>query len=527
MTQFAGLARVRRLTWPIGRAWSLALLPFEIETTVNLALAPLPDLSAAKRHWLWPTRLRVYVGLVIAMAVWGWFDVRARGVVDRARPLAHKTDLTVYTEAGAACFDGREPYSVCNPRMWRYLYPPLFAMLLAPLHVLEPRNQVFVWFAISVVTAWGCYREWLKLGRALAPDGEEGLFGKLPNWVAIAALAASIVPALNCLQRGQVGVPLLYFMLLGARLIIEQRSAWRVVLGGAILAFPAAVKITPAVPLLMVLGTLLVADWKHRRAGGWWSHGAWATGGAAVGLAVYLLFAPAALVGWNKNLEFLNTWWHEVASRSESIDEDSFAGDSTTARNQSFTNAARRFGNWTYLMATGRGDPGKNKLSKAGQGLPMDSPTVDRVLLAVRLGAALLLVIAAIRAARVDDPLGLAAVFGLACVATLVIFTIARVHYFVLWLPAVTMVPLCLLERGHERLARWMAFSPVAMTMAHYVLMNQVGYIGLLGLATTTWYFAGCTMLLCTQPREAVAEGFTTLRLPQREEAPIRLRRAA
>ena len=49
-------------------------------------------------------------------------------------PLQHKTDFTVYTEAGAAFFDGRPPYEVSNPRGWIYLYPPLFAMLVAPLH---------------------------------------------------------------------------------------------------------------------------------------------------------------------------------------------------------------------------------------------------------------------------------------------------------------------------------------------------------------------------------------------------------
>ena len=64
--------------------------------------------------------------------VWGLTDVRQRGYPDV--PAEHRTDLTVYTEAGAAFFDGRPPYEVSNPRGWTYLYPPLLAMLLAPLH---------------------------------------------------------------------------------------------------------------------------------------------------------------------------------------------------------------------------------------------------------------------------------------------------------------------------------------------------------------------------------------------------------
>ena len=84
-------------------------------------------------------RMRVIVVLVIALAIWGWFDVRLRGTVDPNDLGLHKTDFTVYTEAGAAFFDGRDPYKVTNPRGWGYLYPPAFAMLIAPLHALPPR----------------------------------------------------------------------------------------------------------------------------------------------------------------------------------------------------------------------------------------------------------------------------------------------------------------------------------------------------------------------------------------------------
>ena len=74
------------------------------------ALARYPRLAQPRpqRHWLWPTRLRVMVTLALAIAAWGWFDVRARGTVEPGK--IHITDFTVYTEAGAAFFDGRDPY---------------------------------------------------------------------------------------------------------------------------------------------------------------------------------------------------------------------------------------------------------------------------------------------------------------------------------------------------------------------------------------------------------------------------------
>ena len=79
-----------------------------------------------RRRWLW-------FALLIAIVVWGWVDVRRRARIDPDRPTVHKTDFTVYTEASAAFFDGRDPYEVTNPRGWHYLYPPLFALMLAPL----------------------------------------------------------------------------------------------------------------------------------------------------------------------------------------------------------------------------------------------------------------------------------------------------------------------------------------------------------------------------------------------------------
>src|SRR5262245_44975356 len=114
-------------------------------------------LSASRWGWLKPTRTRVIVVLALAMAVWGWTDVRLRGQIHPDDLLWHKTDLTVYTEAGAAFFDGRDPYTVTNVRQWRYLYPPLFAILVSPLHGLDPEWQVLVWFVLSTLMCWGVY----------------------------------------------------------------------------------------------------------------------------------------------------------------------------------------------------------------------------------------------------------------------------------------------------------------------------------------------------------------------------------
>src|SRR4051812_35861414 len=85
----------------------------------------------------------------VAAAVWGLTDVRNRARVDPDDPTAHKSDFTVYTEAGAAFFDGRDPYAVASPRGWHYLYPPLFAILVSPLANLPPQWQAVSFFFFS------------------------------------------------------------------------------------------------------------------------------------------------------------------------------------------------------------------------------------------------------------------------------------------------------------------------------------------------------------------------------------------
>src|SRR5262245_10027689 len=98
-----------------------------------------------RRHWA------VFAGLAAALTIWCAVDVARRAAVDPLRPHLHMTDFTVYTGAGAAFYDGCEPYEVTNVRGWRYLYLPLFALLVAPLAGLSPPAQASLFFAASVL----------------------------------------------------------------------------------------------------------------------------------------------------------------------------------------------------------------------------------------------------------------------------------------------------------------------------------------------------------------------------------------
>ena len=62
---------------------------------------------------------------VVALTIWGYVSIGPNGRLVPGKIDQHRTDFTVFTEAGAAFFDGRNPYRVTNPRGWYYLYPPL------------------------------------------------------------------------------------------------------------------------------------------------------------------------------------------------------------------------------------------------------------------------------------------------------------------------------------------------------------------------------------------------------------------
>jgi hypothetical protein len=443
------------------------------------------------------TRARVLAAVVVVTAVWGWVDVRVRGTVDPASAI-HKTDFTVYTEAGAAFFDGRNPYQVTNPRGWGYLYPPLFAILVSPLHHLPTEYQVLVWFALSVAMAWGCYLESVRIGRIALPDEpQRGPFGAIPNWLGWSAVATALIPALNCLQRGQVSIAKLYLLLLGVRLLIESRSRAKSFVAGWVLALPIVLKLTPLLPVGIVLVQEFVAVWRARFG---FANAAAAGVGTLAGLCACLFLIPAALVGWNDNLRHLNSWSRWVAVSGE-LKNDSFAGDGTSLRNQSFTNAAVHLGNWTAHMFVG--GPADNADLKPGESPRlMDSTSMRELLLSVRAGELLLLAVLALGMGLNGAPAARVAGFALACIATLIVAPIARAHYYTLMYPAVLFPALWLASLGRLQLAKVIACVPIVLVWGHYLALNQLGRIGWLGLGTTAWFTFTASVLIVEALRQ-------------------------
>lgn len=450
-------------------------------------LAEVP-LAHIRRHWA------VFAGLAVALVIWCTLDVSRRAIVDPQRPYLHMTDFTVYTEAGAAFFDGREPYEVVNIRGWKYIYPPLFALIVAPLSLLGPQQQAAAWFGISVLLCLGSYFECRRLLAEMLPD-----IGASRNAVAILSILAGatvLFPVLNCLQRGQVGVVLLYPLLVGFRIILlgQTRRDW--FLGGLMLALPAVLKLTPLLPVGCVLLALAVAS-RSRGVVRTWKCPVWTSAGVVAGSILFALLVPAGLIGWSANLRHLHTWYARVATKVDHDRTDQFAGSGTSVRNQSLANSVYRFGNWaSFQFADGPDDRLVDSNAPPLGTMPMDHPLVHHLLLAARALAALLLVVAVVLLGRQGDRLSLGFALGLACVATLVVSPVARGHYFLLWLPAVLFGGLWVGERISTRAAFAMASGPALLCLIHYAALSFAGRIGLLGIGTALWFGAACGIVL-------------------------------
>jgi hypothetical protein len=441
--------------------------------------------------------------LAIALVIWGLTDVRNRAKTDPKNLSAHRTDFTVYTAAGAAFFDGRDPYAVANPRGWHYLYPPLFAILVAPLSPLDSQWQAMIWYAISLLAVWGCYIESERLWKWLrSTDNCQGAptilpsaaalkkqhSPLLPSYVLWLAGATVLLPILNCLQRGQVGVLLAYLLLLGLRCVLTSRTLVGALIGGLVLALPVAVKLTPVLPAGFLCLQLLAASYLDR-----WSRSSSVRGlatasGLAIGLILYLLVLPSIAVGPRNNLAYLKTWVTRVVANKKVGMDDHF--DIHSVRNQSLSNAVYSAGNWltTRQATSGNERPDDNLAPLTEAKTPMDRAWVQIALLMVRFGLLTLLVAAGWSAARRGSHLGLATVFSLACLLTLLISPLSWVHHYVLWLPAVWLVPFYSWQNGRPRLAIVMALSACALMWTHYLLLPWAGTLGVLGLGTTIWY---------------------------------------
>jgi hypothetical protein len=451
------------------------------------------DRAVAPRPWQydgagWPRtlgeiRFRVIaVGVLVAATLWGYLDVGPRGRIEPDRIEQHKTDFTVFTEAGAAFFDGRNPYRVGNPRGWRYLYPPLFALLVAPLSVFDTESQVIIWYALNVGLAFGCVGEARRLWRLLTDPAGPGR----SRWLGTSVGLAALLPFLDCMQAGQLGIAILYLLMVGFRLVLQGRGWPTWFLGGLILALPAVIKLVPALPVMFLVflhwSTVALPRGGNRPLG----QATALTAGVCAGVLLFLLVIPASLVGWQKNLGYLRIWQERIVTNDRVSHNANF--NIHSFRNQSLANAV-----YLWRKATAP-ETVLDPRSRNGWDRP---ERIVHPAVRVFIGLVLIALLAVgLAVGRRTDNLDRATAYSLSGCATLLVSPLSWGHYYMTGVPAVLCVPLWLWRRGRPGLARIATVIPPILSWSYYLAMPYTGALGLLGLGTAAWFLAACGVIL-------------------------------
>lgn len=171
----------------------------------------------------------------------------------------------------------------------RYYFPnpPILPLMLFPLMALPPVVGAMSWYVIKIgMVAW-CVVMLTRMARG--PTGK-ALFGGGVGLI----LLLSLRPVLSDLQHGNVNLLILF-------LVVAALVAWRSgrdVLAGLSLALAIASKVTPG---LFLVYFLYKRSWKLAAA-------------CAVGLALFLLVIPSAVLGPRFNWECLMEWRHNIIS---------------------------------------------------------------------------------------------------------------------------------------------------------------------------------------------------------------------
>jgi hypothetical protein len=317
------------------------------------------------------------------------------------------------------------------------------------------------------------------------------------------------LPTLECLQRGQVGIALLYPLLLGFRLALTARTWLGRCLGGLVLAWPVVAKLIPALPVGMLLVqwlAALLAQGRPRRSA---AQGLSVSLGVVLGLLLFAIAIPAAWIGWQPNLRHLSTWTQKVAMNRDAGREAKV--DIDTAANQSLANAAHLLAERLRSATAGAQwqsvDDHKSN-PQAWMTAVVARAERRRADLGIRRGVQVFqasvlcwLLVLSVSQVRRGDLLGQTAVFGLANLAVVLVSPVAWTHYYLLGLPAFWFVPLWLARRGQPMAAAVIASVPALLVWFHYVARPWVGTIGLLGLGTAVWFVA--VLALASRPRPA------------------------
>ena len=208
----------------------------------------------------------------------------------------HRTDFTVYQEAGRAVLNGSNIYDAQNPRGWLYMYLPVVAVAMAPFALLNVFWASLLWYLLSITAVAHAVWMSVQLARRFWPDC------RLANpWLSTIVALLILLPTTSGLARGQASLFITYLVIASVWYYMQQRE-WR---AGLCLAGGIVLKIFP---VLFVVYFLVKRRWTMVAATSLW-------------LLLWVIVAPSAVWGVRGNADLLRQWFTTVAMPATNPDQ--------------------------------------------------------------------------------------------------------------------------------------------------------------------------------------------------------------
>jgi alpha-1,2-mannosyltransferase len=237
------------------------------------------------KHKTLLTNKRTAVSLVLALGL--VIGVGVSTVNRAAISPVQRTDFTVYQLAGKAVIDGTDIYQVRNVRGWAYVYPPPFAILMAPFALLSVFWGALVWYLISVALIVWALVMCVRTVRSVFPVEDRVLI------LSIVPIILLLVWLMSGLARGQASVLLMWLVLAAFCWHWEGHD----LRGGACLAGAILLK---AFPLVLLAYFVWRWKWKFLLA-------------TLATLVVVGLILPGAVFGFKRSIAYWESWEQIIA----------------------------------------------------------------------------------------------------------------------------------------------------------------------------------------------------------------------